>query len=87
MGLAVAGSSSGNSSDGQMMPTATLVPSLPGIIPASSVNIAWYSERAESTPLFQPCDSMYTSWIPPAWMAAGSPPSELSVPSALKSSS
>ena len=87
MGLAVAGSSSGNSSDGQMMPTATLVPRLPGIIPASSVNIAWYRERAESTPLFQPCDSMNTSRMPPAWTAAGSPPSELSVPSALKSSS
>ncbi len=83
----MAGSSLGNSSDGQMMPTAQLEPSLSGIIPASSVNIAWYRLRAESTPLFQPCDSTYTSWMPSPCTAAGSPPSELSVPSALKSSS
>ena len=81
------GSSLGNSSDGQMTPTAQLLLSLSGIIPASSVNIAWYRERAELTPLFQPCDSTYTSRIPPACTAAGSPPSELSVPLALKSSS
>jgi len=70
-----------------MMPTAMLVPSRSGIIPGSSVNIPLYMERAESTPLFQPCESTKTSWMPPAWTAWGSPPSEPSVPSALKSSS
>ena len=70
-----------------MMPTAMLEPSPSGIIPASSVNIAWYKERAESTPAFQPCDITNTSRIPEACTAAGSPPSEFSVPSALKSSS
>ena len=41
LGRAVAGSSSGNTTDGQMIPTAALWPISPGIIPASSVNMAW----------------------------------------------